>query len=339
MAIVTTKQDSVRSINHDWRYYVKTAIRDFGQLCRHLGLDVSAFAAWRKAEQQFATFVPLPFLQRIEPNNPRDPLLLQVIPSRKENFDYPSFVADPVGDMAATLAPGVIHKYQGRALLIATGQCAINCRYCFRRHFPYETRPNSTDQWARSIRGIQNDRAIEEIILSGGDPLMLVDSKIHELIKLIESIPQVQRLRIHSRLPIVIPQRVTDKLVETLNQTRLKPVIVIHSNHPNELDRQVGAAITKLFHNGMLVLNQSVLLKGVNDDARTLIELSRKLIDVNCMPYYLHQLDQTAGTAHFEVPIQTGIKIIEKMRSSLPGYAVPRYVQEIAGEESKRILA
>ena len=224
-------------------------------------------------------------------------------------------------------------------LAITTGACAIHCRYCFRRHYPYSESPKSPDDWQPAIDRIAADRSIDEVILSGGDPLTLVDGHLAELAARIARVGHVHRLRIHTRLPIVIPQRVTDELLDWLRGTRLTPIVVVHANHPQEIDDATAAALSRLVDAGIVVLNQSVLLHGVNDNAEALIGLSRRLVDLRVMPYYLHQLDRVRGAAHFEVPISRGVELIELLRRALPGYAVPRYVQELAGEPHKRVLA
>ncbi len=316
---------------------MKSAIRDPAELCRTLSLP--AKLASESANASFQLFAPRGYVAKMVPGDPRDPLLLQVLPRAEESEDAKGFVKDPVGDLDASLAPGLIHKYHGRVLLIATGACAIHCRYCFRRHFPYETMPRTLEAWRPAIRQIAADHSIEEVILSGGDPLTLVDGLLEQLVGELERIPHLKRLRVHTRLPIVIPERVTDELLAWLTGSRLAPVVVVHANHPREIDNDVAAALTKLIQAGVPVLNQSVLLRGVNDDVESLSELSRALVNLRVMPYYLHQLDRVAGAEHFEVPIERGIELIEQMRARLPGYAVPRYVQEIAGEANKRVLA
>jgi EF-P beta-lysylation protein EpmB len=268
-----------------------------------------------------------------------DPLLRQVLPLADEQTVYPGYSSDPVGDSAATLSPGLLHKYAGRALLITTGACAVHCRYCFRRHFPYSEAPKSPADWQPAIDRIAADKSIDEVILSGGDPLTLVDAHLVELTGRIARISHVRRLRVHTRLPIVIPQRVTTELIDWLVGTRLTPIIVVHANHAQEIDEATAWALARLVDAGIPVLNQSVLLRGVNDNAEALIGLSRRLVDLRVMPYYLHQLDRVAGGAHFDVPIGRGLKLIESMRRALPGYAVPRYVQEVEGETHKRVLA
>jgi EF-P beta-lysylation protein EpmB len=268
-----------------------------------------------------------------------DPLLRQVLPIESELLSPQGFTADPVGDESATLSAGLLRKYSSRALLVTTGACAVHCRYCFRRHFPYSESPRSPDDWQPAIDRIAVDRSIDEVILSGGDPLMLVDEHLAELARHLAEVPHLRRLRVHTRLPIMIPQRVTDELLGWLRGTRLAPIMVVHANHAQEIDEPTAAALARLINAGIPVLNQSVLLAGVNDSAAALIDLSRRLIDLRVMPYYLHQLDRVQGAAHFEVPIERGLELTEQMRAALPGYAVPRYVQEVAGEANKVVLA
>jgi EF-P beta-lysylation protein EpmB len=257
--------------------------------------------------------------------------LRQILPLEAEESSPPGFTDDPVGDLAAAKAPGLLHKYHGRVLLVTTGACAVHCRYCFRRHFPYEQSPPSAAAWNESIRLIAADESIREVILSGGDPLTIVDPLLAELAEQVAAIPHVVRLRIHTRLPIMIPERINDDLLDWLRGTRLTPIMVIHANHPAELQGTAADAVGRLVDAGIPVLNQSVLLRGVNDDLETLAALSERLVDLRAMPYYLHQLDQVTGAAHFEVPIARGLELMEGLRARLPGYAVPRYVQEQAG--------
>ncbi len=249
------------------------------------------------------------------------------------------YSSDPLGESAATLQPGLLQKYSSRVLLVTTGVCAVNCRYCFRRHFPYEESPKSPTQWEPALEQIAADRQLEEVILSGGDPLMLADQNLARLIGRLNSIPHLKRLRIHTRMPIVIPQRVTNELLEILATCKLQPIVVIHTNHAREIDNAVESGLERLRNAGVLLLNQSVLLHRVNDQADVLIELSQRLLDCRVLPYYLHKNDPVMGTEHFEVSIDKGIELIASMRAALPGYAVPRFVQEIAGEPNKTVLA
>lgn len=328
-----------RGEQRTWQQELKLAVRDAAQLVAALELPAALVEPAKLAARDFPLFAPWPFIDRMRKGDPADPLLRQVLPLELELADGTGYSADPVGDGAAQAAPGLLQKYTGRALLVTTGACAVHCRYCFRRHFPYSEAPRSIDDWLPAIEHIAADPSIDEVLLSGGDPLTLVDQQLSELAQLLAAIPHLRRLRIHTRLPIVIPQRVTNELIGWLRGTRLTAIVVVHANHPQEIDELVAAALGRIVDAGITVLNQAVLLRGVNDDAKTLIELSRRLIDLRVMPYYLHQLDRVQGAAHFEVPISRGLELIAEMRCALPGYAVPRYVQEIAGESHKRVLA
>lgn len=314
---------------------MRDAVRDPAELCRLLDLPVDLAAAAQEATRQFPLFAPRGFVARMRPGDPHDPLLRQVLPIADETTDAPGFISDPVSDSAAWLKAGLLQKYEGRVLLIGSGTCAVHCRYCFRRHYPYDEAPRSLGDWQPAFDEIAADGSVHETILSGGDPLMLVDATLAAMIERLEGIPHLRRLRIHTRLPIVIPERVTDELVTMLRKSRLTPIVVIHANHANELDRHVAEALAKLADAGMLLLNQAVLLAGVNDSVNAQAALSERLIDLRVVPYYLHQLDRVAGAAHFEVPIDRGREIIAALRARLPGYAVPRYVQEVAGAPSK----
>jgi EF-P beta-lysylation protein EpmB len=317
---------------------MKDAVRDAGELCRLLDLPAEFANEAQAAARQFSLFVPRGFVARMRPGDVNDPLLRQVLPLADETTVVPGFSLDPVDDEASTRQSGLLQKYPGRVLLIATGTCAVHCRYCFRRHFPYEETPRSLADWQPALDEISCDESVSEVILSGGDPLTLVDETLSKLIDALADIPHLQRLRIHTRLPIVIPERVTAELVDVLKDCRLTPIVVVHSNHANELDSHVAAALAKLSNAGIVLLNQAVLLAGVNDSVDAQLALSDRLIDLRVLPYYLHQLDRVAGAAHFEVSISTGRQIIRQLRERLPGYAVPRYVAEIPGELSKSII-
>jgi EF-P beta-lysylation protein EpmB len=290
-----------------------------------------AFAAARR----FPLMVTQSFLRRMEYGNPDDPLLKQVLPIGAELNHVEGFVTDAVDDSVARKTPGLLHKYHGRALLIATGTCAINCRYCFRRSYPYGQEPRRLDDWTAALDYLAGDSSITEIILSGGDPLMLTDRRLDELIGRLESISHLARLRIHSRLPIVLPNRVTRQFVERLRNSRLTPVMVVHANHPHEIVDDCQVALRDLVRSGITTLNQAVLLRGINDSADVLTELSNRLMNVGVMPYYLHQLDRVTGTAHFEVPDDVALGLIRDMRTRLPGYGVPQLTRENPGAESK----
>jgi EF-P beta-lysylation protein EpmB len=324
---------------NDWATLFKTAVRDPRQLCRVLQLPAVWEPAAVRASREFPLFAPWSYLARIRVGDPHDPLLRQILPLDDELHDVAGFTPDPVGDGPSKRTAGLLQKYHGRALMITTGACAVHCRYCFRRHFPYSQTPPSRKAWSAAVAQLAADRSIEEIVLSGGDPLTVVDSQLSRLADMLASVPHLRRIRIHTRLPIVIPQRVTAELIDWLTTSRLVPLVVVHANHPRELDATVSSALTSLVTAGIPVLNQSVLLRGVNDDADTLVDLSQRLLDCRVLPYYLHQLDRVAGAAHFETPVKRGLELIEQLRRRLPGYAVPRYVREIAGEAAKTVLA
>ena len=275
----------------------------------------------------------------MRPGDPEDPLLRQVLPLGPELQEDPGTRSDPLQEREFLLAPGLLKKYEGRALLVATGTCAVNCRYCFRREYPYGETPAGMKTWEPAFEMLDEDESISEIILSGGDPLVLTDGALSRLVDRLESIPHLRRIRIHSRLPIVIPSRVTDGLLSTLRTSRLTPIVVVHTNHPAELDTATGEALRRFINAGIPVLNQAVLLRGVNDDEETLFELSERLIGLGAMPYYLHQLDPVTGSLHFQVPVERGLELTAALRRRLPGYAVPRYVQELPGEAHKSDLA
>ncbi len=321
-----------------WHQIFKEAIRDCHQLCQELDLPARLAEETSSSTEDFPLFVPRPYLRRIRRGDPRDPLLLQVWPRREEQAPFPGGSADPVGDGAASLRPGLIHKYPGRALIVATGTCAVHCRYCFRRQFPYGSVPRTLEQWRPALNDIAADTSLREIILSGGDPLTLRDGLLAGLGEELASIPHVQMLRVHTRVPIMIPQRVTSELLDWLGGSRLRTVMVLHANHARELDDEVGSALARLSRAGVMLLNQAVLLREINDSVSALRDLSLRLVDLGVVPYYLHQLDRIHGAAHFEVDIGRGRQLVEELRARLPGYAVPRYVQEIPGQSSKTLL-
>jgi EF-P beta-lysylation protein EpmB len=322
-----------------WQEAVKDAVRDPAELCRLVRLPRPYASAALRAARDFPLFVPRGYLARMRPGDARDPLLRQVLPLEDERTARQGFGPDPVGDRAAARSPGLLHKYRSRVLMVTTGACAVHCRYCFRRHFPYSQGPRSVDEWSAALDTIAADSTLREVILSGGDPLMLVDDVLAQLSERLGRIAHLRRLRVHTRLPLLIPERVTDELLALLRATRLAPIVVIHANHARELTGSVVDALARLSDAGIPLLNQSVLLAGVNDDVETLSELCERLVDLRVMPYYLHQLDRVAGAAHFEVSQRRGRRLVGELRARLPGYAVPRYVREAAGAEHKLILA
>jgi EF-P beta-lysylation protein EpmB len=343
MTIVSTSQSVVRPCfprppATTWQAALREAIRDPAELCRLLDLPDEVADRARAASGDFPLFVPRGYLARIKPGDVADPLLRQVLPLAEERQDSAGFSTDPVGDLNASPEPGLLHKYEGRVLLVATGACPVHCRYCFRRHFPYGEVPKSAAAWQSALDRIAADTSIREVILSGGDPLTLTDDVLAELIARIAAIDRIERVRVHTRFPVMIPERVTEELLATLTETRLTPVVVIHANHPRELDQSVADALARLKRVGLTLLNQSVLLRGVNDSVEVLAQLSQRLVEIGVLPYYLHQLDRVAGAAHFEVPVEEGRRIVKELRRRLPGYLVPRYVQEVPGAASKVVL-
>ena len=341
MQILTNSNESVRAVSSSsssWQNEMKNAIRTGAELLKFLHLKDSELSSFPEAINDFPVFAPPSFLNRIEKGNPGDPLLRQILPLQAEDFDVEGFVLDPLQESVSTRSPGILQKYEGRVLLVLTGACAIHCRYCFRRHFPYGESPRGSE-WESAIQEIENDASINEVLLSGGDPLTLVDDSLKLVLQKIDTIPHVKRIRIHTRLPIVIPSRVNSLLLEIIASLSKKLIVVIHCNHANEIDRDVERACLDLQRTGAMLFNQSVLLQGVNDSVEALSQLSEQLVSINVTPYYLHQLDPVAGVAHFQVDVERGKELIRRMRARMPGYAVPRYVQEIAGEPNKTVLA
>ena len=307
-------------------------------LLRELELPEDLVDCTSEAVMSFPVLVPRSFLSRMRIGDPHDPLLRQVLPVAEENLSVPGFVVDAVDDQAAKLAPGLLQKYHGRVLLMAAGSCAVNCRYCFRRHYPYSEDPRRMADWETAIQAIELDTSVHEVILSGGDSLMLPDDRLAALVERLERVEHLTRLRIHSRLPIVLPDRVNPELIELLSGSRLQPIMVVHANHPHEIADDCREALRLLVRSGIPTLNQAVLLRGINDTVEALTGLCERLIDLGVLPYYLHQLDRVAGTAHFEVPEPRGLELIAELRKHLPGYAVPQLVREIAGAQSKTPL-
>jgi EF-P beta-lysylation protein EpmB len=322
-----------------WQSELANAIKDPAVLLQQLGLVGELASISPDLIKDFPLRVPQSYVDKMRYGDNNDPLLRQVFPLIDESIEQQGFVHDPVGDHAAISSPGMLQKYNGRALLLLTGACAVHCRYCFRRHFPYSDSNPLASQWQQTIDSIKADTSINEVIFSGGDPLSLSDDKLANLVEQLDEIPHLKRLRIHTRLPIVLPNRITSGLVTWLNKTRLKVIVVIHANHANELADDVEQAISQLANAGCQLLNQAVLLKGVNDNPTALVNLSERLNEVNVMPYYLHLLDRVAGASHFDVPDEIGIKLIADIRSSLHGYLVPRLVREQQGENSKTVIA
>ncbi|MFM8571280.1 MAG: EF-P beta-lysylation protein EpmB [Pirellula sp.] len=335
-------ESSLESDSMTWQESLRRAVRSLDELLDLLQLTREQLPDldW---SSDFSLLVPHEYVRRMEVLNPSDPLLLQVLPLAIEKQSVEGFGTDPVGDSLSSRLPGVLHKYQNRALLVATGLCAVHCRYCFRRHYPYEDSPTSLQQWRESLEYIQDNPQIDEVILSGGDPLSLGNAKLFGLISEIASIEHISRIRIHTRFPVMIPNRIDsdfllrlDALTESENLKSLW--MVLHINHAQEIDRALIQACSKLRRSGAIVLNQAVLLRGINATFESQRDLCKALSDAGVIPYYLHQLDQVSGAAHFACDQRLGESIVARLRSELSGYAVPRFVKEIAGESSKTLI-
>jgi EF-P beta-lysylation protein EpmB len=318
-----------------WQQALADAITDPRELCTVLGLDPALGAAARAAARDFPLRVPRGYVARMRHGDPRDPLLLQVLPGAAELLQSADFVTDPVGDLNSSAAPGLLHKYQGRALIVATGACAVHCRYCFRRHFPYTAQSALRLGWQPVLTKLRADPQIQEVILSGGDPWSLSDRRLGQLTDGLRGLPHIRRLRVHTRYPVVLPERVDAGLLDWLSRIELQKVVVIHANHANEIDAQVRRACEDLAAAGATLLNQSVLLAGINDSVAALADLSERLFAARVLPYYLHLLDKVQGAAHFDVDERRALDLHRSLAARLPGYLVPRLVREVAGAPAK----
>jgi EF-P beta-lysylation protein EpmB len=318
-----------------WQTEMAEAVRDPRELLALLQLDPAWLEPAKKAAALFPLRVPHAFLARIAKGDPADPLLRQILPLGAELDEVPGYSRDPVGDMPSLAARGLLHKYRGRVLLITTGACGVHCRYCFRRHFPYSEETARADEWREALDYLKGDASINEVILSGGDPLSLSDERLAALVRSLEGIPHIRRLRIHTRQPVVLPSRVDDSLVGWLKACQLQKVVVLHINHAREIDAAVQEACARLRGTGATLLNQTVLLRGVNDSAKVLSNLSEALFEAGVLPYYLNLLDPVAGAAHFDVPEAEALVLMTELRAQLPGYLVPRLVREVPGAPSK----
>ncbi|GHE20466.1 EF-P beta-lysylation protein EpmB [Halomonas urumqiensis] len=321
-----------------WQAQLAGAIRDPRELCRRLGLEDAWLAGAQTGHALFEVRVPEAFVARMRHGDANDPLLRQVLPLGEERLAREGYVSDPLAEAEHTSSRGLIHKYAGRVLLITSPACAVNCRYCFRRHFPYAENSPSRAQWDATLDALRDDPSISEAILSGGDPLAANDRQLAWLVARLEAIPHLKRLRIHTRLPVVIPDRIDEALLGWLDATRLQKVVVLHINHAQEIDDAVIAACARLKRAGVTLLNQSVLLRGVNDTTDALAELSERLFEAGILPYYLHVLDPVAGAAHFDVPDDEARERVAELRKRLPGFLMPRLVREVPGEASKTPL-
>ena len=322
------------STSNQWRQIQRQNFTNWEKLADYLELDSIQRSEIVK-NPHFVLNLPIRLARKIEKGNLDDPILRQFLPSVAETIETSGFVSDPVGDHACRRASKLLHKYNGRVLLVTTSACAMHCRYCFRQNFDYEVEDKT---FREELEVISQDETIKEVILSGGDPLSLSNRQLGTLLDNISSIPHINRLRFHSRFPIGIPERIDDEFLELIERSPHQVWFVIHCNHPRELDSDIIERLNALRKLGVNILNQAVLLRGVNDDVETLAELCENLTDHGVLPYYLHQLDRVQGASHFEVTKEEGLELINQLICRLPGYAVPKYVQEIAGEPSKTPL-
>lgn len=324
--------------NHSWQQLLSESLISPEKLIERLELPEDSLSDLIAGHQLFQLRVPEPYLNRIKPGDPQDPLLLQVLPQVTETLLKTGYITDPLKEKKSNPIPGLVHKYKSRVLLITSGACAINCRYCFRRHFDYSENVLSKQRITEICNYLQDHSQINEVILSGGDPLATSDTRLEYLLQSLARIPHLKRVRIHTRFPVVIPQRVTEELLNALQISRLKVVWVMHINHAAEIDEEVTKACQRLISTGMPVLNQSVLLKGINDNPETLTALSEALFDTGIQPYYLHVFDPVQGAAHFDISDHEAIKLWQQLQKELPGFLLPRLVREIPDRESKTLL-
>jgi EF-P beta-lysylation protein EpmB len=325
------------TVENNWQKELAMSFSDPVSLLKYLELPLESFTDDIKARQLFPMRVPRPFAAKMKKGDPLDPLFMQVFTSRKEFDLAPGFSSDPLQEQNNKQS-GILHKYQNRLLLLVRGGCAVNCRYCFRRHFPYSDNHLNKQQWQQALEYIADNPQLDEVIYSGGDPLMAKDDFLAWLTTQIEAIPHIKRLRIHTRLPVVIPSRITTELITWFSQSRLKPVMVLHVNHANEIDNALAVSMQKLRQVGVTLLNQAVLLKGINDTADQQIALNEGLFNIGVMPYYLHVLDKVQGAEHFDLPDSKAKELMRELIKRQPGYLVPKLVREIGGQPGKTPL-
>ena len=325
--------------NLSWSQHLSQALTSLPELIEHLGLPKNLAQQGMEAHQNFKLLVPRPYLSRIEYGNAHDPLLLQVLPSLAEMQKVAGYTKDPLEEADHNPQKAIVHKYKRRLLVITTGTCAVNCRYCFRRHFPYADNQLAQAEWQSVIDYLKDHPEINEVILSGGDPLMMKDSLLADKVRKLEALPQIKRLRIHSRLPVVIPNRVCEEMLEWIKASRLDIVMVWHINHANEMDEELANAAYKLKSAGVTLLNQGVLLKGVNDSVEAQVNLSEAVFSAGILPYYMFTLDPVEGAAHFDIAIEEAQELMGKVAAELPGYLVPRLAKEIPGKPGKTVFA
>ena len=324
--------------HRNWKNILQQASPSPDELLSELEIENSSLIS-RQANKDFPLRVPAGFINKMRKNDPADPLFKQIWPSAEEEIDKIGFSKDPLNEVNRQTAPGLLHKYQGRVLLVLTGACAIHCRYCFRRHFPYSDSNPSGENLQKAIEYLLKDTSITEVILSGGDPLSISDERLSELVSRLAEIPHLKRLRIHTRFPVVVPERINETCLDWLTRTHLQLAIVLHVNHANELDKSVEQAILKLRNHNISLFNQSVLLKGINDSARALVDLSEALFSYGIIPYYLHLLDPVSGASHFEVNESSARLLMQKIQKRLPGYLLPKLVREDPETAHKIIIA
>ncbi len=325
---------NIIAVENNWQKEIASAFSDPEELLDFLAIDKKLFTEHIEARRLFPMRVPRAFVEKMTKSNIQDPLFKQVFPLSDEFKSPMGYTTDPLGEQQND-TPGILHKYQSRVLLIVRGGCAVNCRYCFRRHFPYADNAVNKAGWQKSLQHIRQDSRINEVILSGGDPLMANDEFLAWLSNEISLIPHITRLRIHTRLPVVIPNRLTQEFEKWFTQSRLSPVLVLHINHAQEIDNKLSKKLARLKALGVTLLNQSVLLKGINDDAEVLSDLSEALFKAGILPYYLHVLDKVQGASHFDVETQQAKSIMTGLIKRLPGYLVPKLVREIADQPGK----
>ncbi|MEL0636540.1 EF-P beta-lysylation protein EpmB [Marinomonas sp. TI.3.20] len=322
-----------------WSQHLSKALTSLPELIQHLALPTNMVKDGNEAQNTFKLLVPRPYLSRIEPGNPLDPLLLQILPSAAEMRLVPGYTTDPLEEADHSPQKAIVHKYKRRLLVITTGTCAVNCRYCFRRHFPYGENQLAQAEWQSVIDYLKAHPEVNEVILSGGDPLMMKDALLADKIHKLEALPQIKRLRIHSRLPVVIPQRVCDEMLAWIKNSRLDIIMVWHINHANEVDEDVIHAAQQLKHAGVTLLNQGVLLKGINDSVKAQVDLSEAVFKAGLLPYYMFTLDPVEGAAHFDISVEQAQRLMGKVAAELPGYLVPRLAKEIPGKQAKTVFA
>lgn len=320
---------------NSWQQTLINVVTDPAELLSILELDNALLPHALSAAKLFPLKVPRNFIRLMKKGDINDPLLRQILPINQELTLYPTYTPDPLSETEFNPVPGLLHKYQGRVLLTLAGACGINCRYCFRRHFPYETNNPGSLGWQTALDYVAADQSIHEVILSGGDPLIASDQTLKNIALRLANINHVKRLRIHSRMPIVIPERITNPFIEAIKHSHFKTVLVVHCNHANELSPDVGCAMESLKKADIILLNQSVLLKGVNDNVDILVQLSESLFQYGILPYYLHALDKVQGAAHFDMHVSHAKKLYTDLANRLPGYLVPKLVWEPAGGSSK----